>query len=88
MSNTTNCWKGRIVAKRTYEERLTQQKSGEKRRKNAIALTPSEETVQHNASTYVEEKPNVTDRRHIAELNILDQQLWCFLQWNKKVMKV
>jgi hypothetical protein len=58
--------KGRILTKSTHEKRLAQQKSGEKRRKRAITSTPSEEMVNQNAATYVEEQPDIMEGRRIV----------------------
>jgi hypothetical protein len=74
MPEITYRCKGRIVTKITFEKRLAQQKSGEKRRKTAITSIPSEEMMDHNALSYVEEQ-NITGGPRIVQLEILGQQL-------------
>jgi hypothetical protein len=68
MPKATYHGKGRTVTKSTCEKKLAQQNSGEKGRKTAITSTPSEEIVDHNALTYVEEQPDFMDERHVVEL--------------------
>jgi hypothetical protein len=71
--------KERILTKSSYDKRLAQQKSGEKRRKTAITSTPIEEIVEHNAPTYAEKQPDITEARRTVKFKILGQQLWCLL---------
>jgi hypothetical protein len=61
MQEANRLGKGRIVTESTYEKSLAQQKNGEKRRKHYLTSTPSEELVDHNAPTYVEEQLDVMD---------------------------